>query len=123
MSKSMKFFINWASLTFAIFVAIWLVPGISVQGGPYAAPILTGLVLAILSNVLTPLLQVISLPITILTFGIFALIVNSVVLLWASAMSRGFFMQGILIDNFWSAFLGSIIISLVSSIVYEALCD
>ena len=121
MGNSMKFFINWATTTFALFCAIWLVPGIQVTGGPYAAPILTALVLAILSQVLTPILQLVSLPLTILTFGIFALIVNTGVLELASYMTRGIFMQGITIDSFGSAFLGALIVSLVSSLLYEVL--
>ncbi len=118
-----RFLINWATTTFALFVAIWIVPGISVQGGAYAAPILTALVLAILTQFLTPVLQLISLPLTCLTFGIFALIVNTIVLELASALTRGIFMQGIVIDSFLSAFFGALIISLVSSLLYDVIID
>lgn len=123
MSNTMKFIISWASTTFALFCAIWLVPGIQVTGGAYQAPILTALVLTILGKVLTPLLQIISLPITIITLGIFALVVNTVVLEIASATTRGMFMQGITIDTFTSAFIGALIISIVSSLIYEILDD
>ncbi len=118
-----RFFISWACTTFALFCAVWLVPGISVQGGAYAGPILTALVLAILTEVLTPILQLISLPLTCLTFGIFALIVNTAVLELASAMTRGLFYQGIVINSFGSAFLGALIISIVSSLLYEVVFD
>ncbi len=118
-----RFLINWATTTFALFVAIWIVPGISVQGGAYAAPILTALVLAILTQFLTPVLQLISLPLTCLTFGIFALIVNTIVLELASALTRGIFMQGIVIDSFLSAFFGALIISLVSALLYDVIID
>ncbi|MGL4450875.1 MAG: phage holin family protein [Sarcina sp.] len=78
------------------------------------APIIIfAVVLMIVNLIIRPILQLISLPITILTFGIFALVINVLMILLASAL-----VPGITINGFFSALLISIGIAVLTSLVY-----
>lgn len=96
-----------------------LIPGISIHGGmeAWATIILFALVLTLINMSLRPILQILSLPITILTLGIFYLIVNTFMLYVASWISSGIFGILFIIDSFLSAFLASVLISIVSGII------
>ncbi len=113
----MRFVGTWLADAIACAVAIWMVPGIEPIGGDWAAPIFCALALALLNATVRPVLRVLSFPISILTLGIFHLVVNAVVLEMASALSRNVFHAGIAIESFGAAFLGAIVISVVSMLV------
>lgn len=115
----MKFLLSCLATALAVAVAIWLVPGIELLGGASAwgAIAIFALVLALLNASIKPILQLLSLPISILTLGIFYLVVNAFMLYAASWIANGIFRVGFIIDSFGSAFVASIVISLVTSIV------
>ena len=113
----MKFLGIWFTTALATFVALWLTPGITLEGGVYAAPILTALILSLLDASVKPLLKLLSLPITFITLGLFSLVINAAILELASWLTRSIFDQGLVIDSFGSAFLGAIIISIVSALI------
>lgn len=113
----MGFIGTWLITTISVGVAIWLIPGIEVIGGAWAAPIFTALFLALVNAIIRPVLQVLSLPITILTLGIFALVINALMLELAGYLSRNITHNGIIVTGFGAAFLGAIVISIVSSIL------
>ena len=113
----MSFIAKWLALTIACAVAVWLVPGIVPVGGSWLGPLFCALVLALLNATIRPLLQVLAIPLTVVTLGIFYLVVNAFVLELASYLSRNIFHAGIAIDSLFSAILGSIIISIVSMVV------
>lgn len=101
---------RWVINALAIYIVSRILPGIRVTdfGGALVAAILLGLV-----NVLIkPVLLLLTLPITILTFGLFALVINAFMLVLVS-----YFTPGFKVDGFWTAFVGSILISIVSSIL------
>ena len=113
----MGFVARWATAPVACAVAIWIVPGIVPVGGTWVGAVFCALVLALLNATIKPLLQVLALPVTLLTLGIFYVVVNAFVLELASWLSRNIFHAGIAIDSLGSAILGAIVISIVSSIV------
>ena len=113
----MGFVGTWLVTALAVAAAIWLVPGIEVVGGTYAAPVFTALFLALLNASIKPVLNVLGLPLSIITLGLFSLVINAFVLELASYLSRNMTHAGILIDGFGAAFLGAIVISIVSAIV------
>lgn len=113
----MGFIGSWITTAIATAVAIWLVPGIEAIGGSWAAPIFTALVLGILNATVKPVLKVLSLPVNLLTLGIFGLVVNAFVLELASYLSRNIFHVGVYVDGFGAAFVGAIVISLVGMFV------
>ena len=113
----MRFVGKWLVSAVACAAAIWLVPGIEPVGGSWAGPILCALVLALLNGTVKPVLQLISAPITLLTLGLFYVVVNALVLELASWLSLNLFGAGIAIFSLGSAILGAIIISIVSMLL------
>ena len=113
----MNFIIRWIVTAVAVGVAVWIVPGISAVGSNATIAIAAlALVLSLINVSLKPILQLLSMPITVLTLGIFYLVVNALLLELAAWAAGGIFGSGIAIDGFGSAFLGSIVISIVSAI-------
>lgn len=115
----MNFIIRWLVTAVAVGVAVWLVPGIEVVGGTEAwvAIAIFGLILSLINISVKPIMQVLSLPITVITLGIFYLIVNTLMLYVAAWLANGIFQVGIDIATFGSAFVASIVISIVSGIM------
>ena len=113
----MSFLARWVVTTIACAVAIWLVPGIVPVGGTWVGAVFCALVLALLNATVKPVLQVLAIPFTMATLGIFYLIVNAFVLELASWLSRNIFHAGIAIDSLFSAILGALVISVVSALV------
>lgn len=113
----MKFLIRWLVTAVAVGVTVWIVPGITTVGNDATIAIVVGaLVLSLVNMVLKPVLQLFSLPITVITLGIFYLIVNALLLELAAWAATGIFGSGIAIDGFGSALIGSIVISIISAI-------
>lgn len=108
----MTILINWAVSALAIGVSAYLLPGVHVDG------IVTALVLAIVLGVINafikPIFIVLTFPITVVTLGLFALIVNALFILVAAQIVPGF-----TVDGFWWALLYSIILSLVNSFLHS----
>ena len=115
----MNFIIRWLVTAIAVGVAVWIVPGIEVIGGTEAwvAIAIFGLILALINISVKPIMQVLSLPITVITLGIFYLIVNTFMLYVAAWLANGIFQVGFVIATFGSAFVASIVISIVSGIM------
>lgn len=99
--------LRWLILTVAIMVAAYLIRGISVTGSSSA--LLAAALLGILNAFFRPILILLTLPINILTLGLFTFVINALLLMMASGVIGGFEVRG-----FWPALLGSLIISLIS---------
>lgn len=114
----MNFILRWIVTAIAVGAAVWIVPGIETIGGSeaWAAVAVFALILALINASVKPILQILSLPITILTLGIFYLVVNTGMLYLAAWLAEGMFGTGIAIASFGSAFVASIVISIVSAI-------
>ena len=90
----------------AIYVAAYLLDGIVLSGT--AATLIAGLVLGIVNTIVKPVLILLTLPITIITLGLFLFVVNAICLALTAAVVPGFEIAG-----FWSAVGGALIVSLV----------
>lgn len=99
--------VRWLLLTIAIMLTPYIVGGIHVTG--FFSAFFAAAVLGILNALFRPLLIVITLPINIVTFGLFTFVINALLLKMVSGVVPGFYVHG-----FWSAVFGSLIISLVS---------
>jgi putative membrane protein len=108
--------IRWLILTAAIMATPYVVSGIHVAG--FKSALAAAAILGILNAVFRPILIILTLPINILTLGIFTFIINGCLLLMASCAITGFQVNGM-----WSAFFGSIIISIVSWILSSFIND
>ncbi len=117
----MEFIATWIVGAIAVGAAAWLVPGIEIVGGAYAGPIFTALFLAIVNACIKPVLKLLGLPLTILTLGLFSLVINAFMLELASFLARNITHAGIVIDSFGAAFFGAIIISLVTMLLDGAI--
>jgi len=95
----------------AILIISYLLPGLIRVDGIWAA-LVAAFLLGIVNAVLRPILVFFTFPITLLTFGLFLLVINGLMLWLVSAIVKGFHVNG-----FWGAVLGSILISLVSWIL------
>lgn len=115
----MSFLIRWLVTAIAVGAAVWLVPGIQIIGGDSAwvAIAVFALFLSLIDISIKPILQILSIPITVLTLGIFYIVVNTLLLYVAAWLANGIFQVGFLIEGFGSAFLASIVISIVSAII------
>ncbi|MDR0499950.1 MAG: phage holin family protein [Coriobacteriales bacterium] len=118
----MKTVVSWLITSVAVAAAIWLVPGINLVGSSstldiaLTTAILAG-ILALLNTFIRPVLQVISLPITCLTLGIFSLVINTIVLYLTAWIGNTIFNTGLEITDFLSAFGASIVIAIVCAIL------
>jgi len=100
---------------------VWLINALSLLAVPYVLPsvsvdsfyaaLITALVLGLVNTLIRPLLVLITLPITILTLGLFTLVINGLLFWFVASFVDGFHVAG-----FWSAFWGALVYSLVSSV-------
>lgn len=102
--------------TLALLVAAHVVPGISLAG--LGSALAAGLVLGIINAVVRPILVVITFPITLLTLGIFLLVLNAFCLKLVS-----FFVSGFQVAGWWPAFWGALLVSVVSWILTALISD
>jgi putative membrane protein len=94
----------------AVFLAISIVPGIEVRS--WSAGLAAVLVLTILNALLRPILYVVSLPLILLTFGLFMVLINAVLLTLVGYLVKGFIVTGL-----WPAVLGALVISIVTTVL------
>lgn len=92
-----------------LLIIAYYIPGITVDG-VYVA-IISAIVLGILNAVVRPVLFVLTIPITILTLGLFSIVINAL-LFWFAAS----FLDGFAVAGFWYALLGSLLLSLISTV-------
>lgn len=103
----MMYIIQLLVTALAAYLAAKISPGVNITS--YWAAILVALVLGVLDTFLKPVLEFISIPVTVLTLGLFLLVINAVIILIASWLIDSFQVSG-----FWSALLYSVIFSVVS---------
>jgi putative membrane protein len=113
----MRIVIRWLVTLAALIVALWIVPGIRVDGNAYLAVAVMAVVLALVNAFIRPVLRFLSCGAIILTLGLFLLVVNALTLWLASWIVQNWFELGFVVDGFWPAFWGGIIISVVSFLI------
>jgi len=113
----MKLLIRWLIASVSLFVAAWIVPGIRVQSNGWVTFAVMAVILGLVNAVVRPVLKLLSCPLIILTLGVFVLVINGITLWLASAIAVGWFHVGFYVDGFWAAFLGALIVSVVSVIL------
>jgi len=102
----MIFLIHWLITTIAILIAAYLLPGVTVKG--FFAALVTALVLGLINTFIRPILLILTLPINILTLGLFTFVINALLIMLTSAVVPGFDVR-----NFWWALLFSLVLSLI----------
>ena len=107
----LRFTVRWLATALGIGVAGSLLPGIQVDGA--GAAILTALLLGLINVTIRPVLLILTLPLTLLTFGAFALVINGALFALAAR-----FVEGVHLAGFGSAVLGAAVVSLVAGAVH-----
>ena len=107
----MRLLLHWIVSALSLLLVAYLVPGIRVDG--FGAALIAAAVIGIINVTLGLFLKLISLPIIVITFGIFWFVINAFVLELASGLLSGFH-----VASFGAAFVGAIVLSLVSWILH-----
>lgn len=119
----MKLLIRWLATCIALLLAAWIVPGIRVERESFAVFGMMALILGLVNAIIRPLLKMLSCTLIILTLGLFTLVINGVTLMLASWIARRWFNVGFYVDGFIPAFLGALIVSVVTVTLTTILGD
>jgi len=106
----MGILVRWIVMTIAVAVSAYLLPGVSIRS--VAAAFVAAAVLGLINAILRPLLLLLTLPLTIVTLGLFVFVLNALLVLLAGAVVPGFEVY-----SFWWALLFSLLVSIISSVV------
>lgn len=110
----MNFIIRILLTAVAVVLLAYILPGVHVVG--FGSALIVAVVLGLLNIFVKPVLLILTLPITILTLGLFLLVINALIILLASS-----FVSGFMVDGFWSALLFSLLLSFLQSILFSIL--
>jgi putative membrane protein len=112
----MRLILHWLILAVAVVAAVYLLPGIEIQGeNGWLAVLLMAAVLGFVNAFIRPILAFISCGLVAITLGLFLFVVNALAFWFASWLTVNIFGTGIVIDGFWPALWGSILVSLIST--------
>jgi putative membrane protein len=104
---SMTLLLTWLINALALLIITYLVPSIHIRG--FGTALIVAVVLGLINAIVRPVLIIFTLPVTIVTLGLFIFVVNALCFWLCSSLLKGFEVSG-----FWSAFFGSILYSIVS---------
>lgn len=108
----MQFLINLLVSGLAVFVSGRLITGVMIDG--YGTSIVVALILGVVNAIIKPILVILTLPINVLTLGLFSLVINAVVIMIVDAIVPGFSVAG-----FGPALIFSIVLSVISMILFS----
>ena len=106
----MGFIFSWLISALAIVIAAYLLPGVRLSG--FVAALVTAVVLGLINAIIKPVLIFLTLPLNILTLGLFTLVINALLIMLTSAIVPGFSVSG-----FWQALLFGLVLALVNYIL------
>jgi len=110
----MKLILTWLLAACALLLVAYFYPGVQVQS--FGSALIAAFVIGLFNMVLRPLLVILTLPVTIVTLGLFLFVINAL-LFWAAASV----LDGFQVSGFWAALLGSVIYSAIMLVVNVAL--
>jgi putative membrane protein len=118
-----KFILRWIINAIALYLAVWLLPGIDLEGGLISI-VWLALILGLINALFAPLLRFLTCPLILLTLGLFTLVINSF-LFWLTSVIGQSFDLGLVINDpvWWNAFLGGLVVSIVSVVLTMILKD
>jgi putative membrane protein len=111
----MGFIVRWLINAVALYLTTLVVKGVRVPD--FGAALVAALVLGIVNAVIRPIALILTLPLNILTLGLFTFVVNAAMLYLVSKVTA------LRLDNFWSALLGAIVLSIVSAVLTRLVVD
>lgn len=99
--------LKWLGLALSIMFVGWVVPGITISS--FTTALIASVVIALVNIIIKPILIFLTLPVNIMTLGLFILVINALLFMFVA-----YLVPGIEVSGFWSAFLGAMILSLLS---------
>ena len=114
--------LRWIINGIALYIAINLLPGLNLANESPASYVWIALIFGLLNASVRPILKLLTCPLILLTLGLFTLVVNTA-MFYLTRWVGEFFDIGLQIDNFWAAFWGAVIVSLVSVLLTFILRD
>ena len=119
----MKLIVRWVVTGLALFAAAYLVPGIQVAENAWTVYAIMAIILGLVNAFVRPILKFLSCPLIIATLGLFIVIINAVSFFIASWLAVNVFKVDFIVQDFWAALLGSLIVSVVSVFFNTFLTD
>ena len=113
----MNLLLRWALNALALWLTVQLGVGVSIAQPGLGPLLIAALVVGLVNALVRPIMVILTLPITVLTFGLFLLIVNGVALALASVLSP------LEVAGFWGAVLGALVLSVISAILSRLFRD
>ena len=113
-SCGMKIIVRWLLLAAALLLVAYLYPGVTVTS--FGSAMLAAFVLGLLNTLLRPILVLLTLPVTLLTLGLFLFVINALMFYFAASMLDGFHVSG-----FAAALIGSLLYSLCGMVIDAAM--
>lgn len=106
----MKIILHWLILSVAVFATTYIISGITVA--PIYVALIVGACLALFNMIIKPIINILTLPINMLTLGLFSLVINGA-LFWY----LGTIIQGFHVETFYAAFIGALLVSVINWIL------
>jgi putative membrane protein len=120
----MKFILRWAFNAVALYVAVVLLPRYITLQGSWVSILWLALIFGLVNAILRPPFKIVSCPLIILTFGLFTLVINTLLFALTGWLGTQFHVGFTLTEPwFWSAFLGSLVTTVISGILNGLLRD
>lgn len=107
----MKIFVKWVSCIAAILIMAYIMPG-RVRYSDYTGLVIAGTLIWLINTVVRPILRIISFPITILTLGLFSLVLNTLMVMLADSL-----IDSVTFGGFWSSFLLALLVSAIQMVL------
>jgi len=117
-----KLILRWAINAVALWVAVTYVPGINETQTGWLPIIGLALIFGLINALLRPLLELLTCPLIVLTLGLGTLLINTL-LFWLTGLIGGYFGFGFTVQDFWAAFFGALVVSVISVVLTLLLKD
>jgi putative membrane protein len=120
----MQLLLRWLITAVAVAVAVWIVPGITIgDGSATLAVIVMAAIFGLVNAFIRPIITLLSCPLVLLTLGLFTLVINTICFSLSSWIAQTIFGVPFIVDGFWPAFWGAIVVSIVSFLLSMFLPD
>jgi putative membrane protein len=106
----MKIILHWIILSVAVFATTFVISGITVD--PLWVALIVGACLSLFNMIIKPIINILTLPINIITLGLFSLVINGVLFWYLGTLIKGF-----QVDTFYAAFMGALLVSVINWIL------
>jgi putative membrane protein len=113
---SVKLLVRWLINAISLLIVAYFVPGFKLHG--FGAALIAALIIGLVNSTLGLVLKVVTLPLTILTFGLFLIVINAIMLKMAASVTPGF-----AVDTWRAAFIGALLLSVITTFLHWLIKD